>query len=484
MNRAIRRVGYVVVALLLIIVGQLTYLQVIDSSKLANDPRNSRIFLRNFNRPRGKVISADGEVLAVSTRTNDEYGYQRTYPQGSLFAHTVGYQSVIIGSAGVERSYDDDLTGRTLANNPLRYPSLLRGGNQVGDVVLSLRADIQRAAKDALAGQRGSVTVIDPSTGAIIAMYTNPSFDPQPLASHNSSAVQKYYSALSADPLNPALPRAYREIYPPGSTFKVVTTSAALATGKATPESVYPPDRSYTPPQTDNAINNFGNKPCGGTLPEAFRQSCNAVFARLGVEMGEEFVPELEGFGFNSAPEIDLSPGAAVSVGPQVGSFKNDKPSFALAGIGQGPVAGTPLQMALVAAAIANKGIIMKPHVGEKVTDREGKVVSRVKPSAWKKATSPEIAATLTEFMLSVVNSGTGIAARIPGIAVAGKTGTAQSPGGPPHAWFIAFAPAEAPRFAISVIIERGGSVGDEATGGRVAAPVAAKVLRVLLGVQ
>ncbi|MBJ7381620.1 MAG: penicillin-binding protein 2, partial [Acidimicrobiia bacterium] len=235
---------------------------------------------------------------------------------------------------------------------------------------------------------------------------------------------------------------------------------------------------------TDNAINNFGNKPCGGTLPEAFRQSCNAVFARLGVEMGEEFVPELEGFGFNSAPEIDLSPGAAVSVGPQVGSFKNDKPSFALAGIGQGPVAGTPLQMALVAAAIANNGIIMKPHVGEKVTDREGKVVSRVKPSAWKKATSPEIAATLTEFMLSVVDSGTGTAARIPGIAVAGKTGTAQAPGGPPHAWFIAFAPAEAPRFAISVIIERGGSVGDEATGGRVAAPVAAKVLRVLLGVK
>ena len=473
-----------VIGLLLIIVGQLTYLQVIDSSKLANDPRNSRIFLRNFNNPRGKILSADGAVLAISTKTNDEYGYQRTYPEGSLFAHTVGYQSVIIGSAGVERSYDDDLAGRTLTKNPLRYPSLLRGGTQVGDVVLSLRADIQRAARDALAGQRGSVTVIDPSTGAIIAMYTNPSFDPQPLASHNAGAVQKYYNALSSDPQNPALPRAYREIYPPGSTFKVVTASGALATGKATPKSLYPPERSYTPPQTDNAINNFGNKSCGGTLPEAFRQSCNAVFARLGVEMGEEFVPQIEGFGINSAPELDLNPGAVVSVGPQLGSFKNDNPSFAFAGIGQGPVATTPLQMALVAAAIANKGIVMKPHVGEKVTDREGRVVSRVKATAWKKATSPLIAATLTELMLSVVNNGTGTAARIPGIAVAGKTGTAQSPGGPPHAWFIAFAPAEAPRFAISVIIERGGSVGDEATGGRVAAPVAAKVLRALLGVK
>ena len=247
-------------------------------------------------------------------------------------------------------------------------------------------------------------------------------------------------------------------------------------------DSDYADLKFYVPPQTTNPINNFGGKPCGGTLEDAFRRSCNWVFAKLGVDMGERFVPATEAFGFNLAPNLDVSPGAVASLGLRAGTFRQDKPSFALAGIGQGPIASTPLQMALVAAGIANRGVVMEPHLGRRVEDRQGRVVRRVAPQAWRRATSPETAATITQFMVSVVRNGTGTAAQIPGVTVAGKTGTAQAPGGPPHAWFIAFAPAEAPRFAISVIIERGGSAGDEATGGRVAAPVAAKVLRVLLG--
>ncbi|MFM7270943.1 MAG: peptidoglycan D,D-transpeptidase FtsI family protein [Actinomycetes bacterium] len=482
MNRAIRRVAYVVVGLMLVIVGQLTYLQFLDAKTLQDDPRNSRTALRDVNRPRGEIVSADGEILARSTRVNDEYGWQRTYPFGSLYAETVGYQSVVVGTVGLERSYDDDLTGRSFSRDLKRLPSLLADDRQTGTLVTTLRADAQAVARDALAGQRGSVTVLDPRTGAVLVMYSNPSFDPQPLASHDTRRVQRYYDALQADPAQPALARAYREIYPPGSTFKVVTTTGALDTGVATPDSDYADLKFYVPPQTTNPINNFGGKPCGGTLEDAFRRSCNWVFAKLGVDMGERFVPVTEAFGFNLAPNLDVSPGAVPSLGLRAGTFREDKPSFALAGIGQGPIASTPLQMALVAAGIANRGVVMEPHLGRRVEDRQGRVVRRVTPRAWRRATSPDTAATVTEFMVSVVRNGTGTAAQIPGVTVAGKTGTAQAPGGPPHAWFIAFAPAEAPRFAISVIIERGGSAGDEATGGRVAAPVAAKVLRTLLG--
>lgn len=483
MNRAVRRAGYVVVALLLVLVGQLTYLQVFDAKKLQDDPRNTRGYLRSFNRPRGEIVSGDGQILARSVKVGDQYGWQRTYPYEDLFAQTVGYQSVVVGSVGVEKSYDGWLTGKDLPAGVKDLPSILSKQPRVGTVVLNLDTRAQTAARDALAGQRGSVTVMDPRTGAVIAMYSNPTFDPQPLAGHDTRAVQTYYDGLTQDLGNPALPRAYREIYPPGSTFKVVTTTGALDTGVATPESTYPATTSYTPPQSNRPINNFGGKPCGGTLKDAFRQSCNAVFAQLGVEMGERFVPVIDGFGLNEAPGLDLTPGAVASIGLQPGSFALNKPSFALAGIGQGEIATTPLQMAIVASTIANGGVAMEPHVAARIDDRSGKTVRTIRPVRWKRATSAETARTITDFMVAVVQNGTGTAARIPGVTVAGKTGTAQAPGGPPHAWFIAFAPADAPRYAISVIIERGGSAGDEATGGRVAAPVAAKVLRTLLQV-
>lgn len=484
MNPQIRRVGLVVVVLMLVLAGQLTYLQVIDAERLDDDPRNSRTFLRDLTGPRGEIVDATGKVLARSVPVDDEYERQRLYPLGELFAQTVGYQSIRVGSAGLEKEYNDVLSGRDLKSLKIDdLGDLLLGKERTANVMLSMRADAQQLAKDALGGQLGSVVVLEPATGAIVAMYSNPSFDPQPLAGHDPREVQVYYDLLNADPAQPALPRAYRERYPPGSTFKIVTTEAALDTGVATPETDFDSVTSFTPPQAGRPIENFGGRSCGGDLETVFVSSCNTAFARLGLALGELFPPRMRGFGIFEAPPIDLNPGAVVSTGPPAGTFETNKPSFAFAGFGQGEVATTPLQMAMIAGAVANGGVVMTPHVGAEVRDDEGRALRSIAPKPWKEAMPAATAAIIRDYMVQVVERGTGTAARIPGVAVAGKTGTAQTCDGcKPHAWFVAFAPAEAPRYAVAVLVENGGVSGDAATGGRVAAPIAAKMLRLLLG--
>lgn len=485
MTVGIRRVGIAVVALMLLLVGQLTYLQIVDAKELAHDTRNPRDNLRDLRAPRGKIISADDRVLARSVPSGDNLERQREYPLGELMAHIVGYQSIVVGTTGLERSYNDVLTGRGRARIELRdVVDFLRGTQRVGNLLTSVRVDAQLVAKAALGDQRGSVVVMEPATGAIVAMYSNPSFDPTPLASHHRKQVQDYFTALSNAPGNPALPRAYREIYPPGSTFKVVTTTNALDEGVATLDRRFPTLRELVVPQSDRTISNFGRSSCGGDLTTVFVRSCNTAFAQLGLDLGNAFPPAMRRFGIFDTPPLDLEPTAAASTGPAPNSFDNNKPRFALAGIGQGDVATTPLQMALVASAIANKGLVMTPHIGAAVQDDEGQLLSTVKDKVWRRATSEGTAATVKSLMIDVVNSpnGTGSSARIPGITVAGKTGTAQtSEDVAPHAWFVAFAPAEAPRYAVAVIVENGGNIGSEATGGRVAAPIAKQMLQFLL---
>jgi peptidoglycan glycosyltransferase len=484
-NRAIRRVGSAVIVLILVLVAQLTYLQIIDAENLENDPLNVRSALRDANRPRGEIRTADGVVLARSVPVDDgtEFEYQREYPEGALFSQVVGYQSFVVGNTGVEKSYNDQLVGRDTELQIENLPDIVGGDQTVGNVVLSLRADMQRTAAEGLGFQRGSVVALDVQTGAILAMYSNPSFDPQPYASHDVKEAQSYAEALNADPNKPNLPRAYRERYPPGSTFKTVTTSVGLDDGVTTPDTVYPSVSSIPLPQSQNSLSNFGGRNCGGTLEESFINSCNTTFAQIGLDLGNAFVPGMARFGISETPPLDISPGAVPSVGPPPDSFEENQPLFAFAGIGQGDVATTPLQMALVAAGIANGGIIMTPHVGAEIRDANDDLVRRVDESEWKTATSATTAQAVASFMVQVVEQGTGTAAQIGGVTVAGKTGTAQAPGGPPHAWFVAFAPAEAPTVAVAVLVERGGSAGDDATGGRLAAPIAADVLRVALGI-
>jgi peptidoglycan glycosyltransferase len=485
MNVGIRRVAYGVVVLMIALVAQLTWLQVVDAKKLADNGNNPRKIFEQFNSPRGKIISADQQVLARSINTKDEYGKQRVYPLGELTSQIVGYQSITVGSTGLEATYSDLLLGKGRSTIGFQdVVDFLKGKKRVGNLVTSLRVDAQQKAKELLGAQKGSVVVLKPATGEVVAMYSNPSFDPTPLASHDPKTVQAYFDLLNAAPGNPALPRAYREIYPPGSTFKTVTTTASLDTGIATPTTTFPVGTSFLPPQAGQAIGNFGGERCGGTLEQSFIVSCNTTFARLGLQLGEQFPPAMRKFGIFQRPPLDVAPGAVASTGPLPGSFAENKPLFAQAGIGQGQVATTPLQMALVAAGIANKGVIMRPHVGVTITDDAGKPLEHIAPKVWTTATSEATAAQVRDFMVQVVNSrdGTGTAARLPGITVAGKTGTAQTtPGAAPHAWFVAFAPAEAPQYAVAVIVEHGGSEQSEATGGRVAAPIARDMLQFLL---
>ena len=482
MNRAIRRVGIGVTVLIVLLVGQLTYLQVYDADNLANDPRNIRFQLRDFSKPRGRILTADDQILARSVETGDELKFQRFYPQGGLFSQIVGYQSFVFGNVGVERTYNSELAGRDPLLQIRNVGDVLAGKEPIGNVVLSTSALLQAAARDALSDQRGSVVVMNPKTGSILAMYSNPSYDPQPFASHNSQAVQDYDKLLRADPDKPDLPRAYRERYPPGSTFKVITASSALGTGRFTPETSFPQLNELDLPQTNNTLRNFGGQSCGGTLARSFQQSCNTTFGQIGLDLGDEFVPAMDRFGIGSAPPLDIAPGAAASAGPPAGSFQQNQPLFAFAGIGQGDVAVTPLEMALSASAVANNGQIMQPHVAERITDGDDNTVKTIGAKPWRTAMSPQVASTMTTLMVSVVDGGTGRAARIPGVSVAGKTGTAQNETGAAHAWFVGFAPAEDPQVAVAVLVEHGGSAGNEATGGQVAAPIAAQMMRMVLG--
>lgn len=472
MNRSIRRVGAVVIALFAALFLELNYLQVLAGPRLAEDSRNIRRVLRDFTRPRGRILSADGEVVARSVPSDDELEYQRLYPQGALFGHLSGFFSFVYGASGIEEAYHEALSGRRPTGG--NFGDLLAGSGTAADVVLSVSVEAQRAAKEALGGQRGSVVALNPKTGAILVLYSEPSYDPSPLAGHRSSEVQTAYAGLESDPTNPMLARAFRERYPPGSTFKTVTASIALAEG-STPSTQFPTISALALPQTDKVLSNFGGRSCGGTLAESFRVSCNTTFAALGLSVGERLALGAQAFGIGQRIPFDLP--TVASLGPEPGTFAADQPSFAYAAIGQGDVAVTPLQMALVAAAVANDGKIMVPRLVQEIRGPGEAKGRTVPPRLWRSAIDLGIAAEVRAMMVDVVARGTGRAARLANLEVAGKTGTAEAPGGSPHAWFIGFAPASDPVVAIAVLVERGGDLGDEATGGRVAAPIAGRLL-------
>jgi peptidoglycan glycosyltransferase len=294
--------------------------------------------------------------------------------------------------------------------------------------------------------------------------------------------VQNSYNQITSGD-EAAIPRAYRSRYSPGSTFKVVTSKSAIEAGlTSTDDRVFPELNGFDIPGTRTNLGNFGGGSCGGTLRVSLINSCNATFAALGYELDDRFPPAMQQCGIESAPPIDLAPRAEKSVGPLVGA---EKARFALAGIGQGDVFTTPLQMALIAEGIANGGVIKEPHVMQEIRNSDGKTVRTFEPKDWTTCMQPTTAAALTSMMVDVVNEGTGNAASLAdqGIQVAGKTGTAQTgvDNENPHAWFIAFAPANAPRYAVAVIVEHGGDFGSEATGGEVAAPIAKQLLQNLL---
>jgi peptidoglycan glycosyltransferase len=314
-------------------------------------------------------------------------------------------------------------------------------------------------------------------------MYSNPTYDPSRLALHNQQDVRGFWQQLNADPNRPLLAATYQQRYFPGSTFKVITASAVYDHQPDLASKSYPTLSALPLPQTNGQVlRNFGGEVCGGMLPDLFRISCNSGFAAIGLDLGgPNLAAEANSFGFNQTPPLDL-PGTARAFFPAGDSFKQDLPGLAKSAIGQQSVQATPLEMALVASAIANHGVEMVPHLVLQVRDPSGRVVERVAPQEYGQPISPQTAAEMTQMMVSVVQSGTGTAAQIPGVTVAGKTGTAQHPGGNPHAWFVCFAPAAQPKLVVAVVVLDGGSLGSEATGGAVAAPIARAVLEAGLG--
>lgn len=481
MNRQIRRLGIALLVLYGALFVQLNIIQVVRADTYNNNPNNTRATVRDFSRPRGQILAADGTVLARSVPAEGQFERQREYPEGDLFGQVTGYFSFSAGADGVERSYNEELAGRT-ATSVGDVGELLMGEPRTGDVSLTIRADVQRVAREALGDQRGSVVALDPRDGSVLALWSSPSYDPGPISSVDVKAAQAAREALLADEAKPLLPSSYRETFFPGSTFKVVTASAGLSSGKVTVDSpVYPSRTGYVPPLTDRPIANFGGSSCGGALFDILQVSCNAAFAQMGVDLGAgTLVGQAEKFGFNDVPPLDL-PGVEPSPIGDVDSFVQNTPVLAMTAIGQNSVRATPLQMALVAAGIANGGQVMTPHLMAEVRDDQGKVLDRWEPSAWTRATSPEVAATMTEAMAGVVDGGTASRLAVPGVPTAGKTGTAQLGNGLSHAWIIGFAPADAPRVAVAVIVEAQPGASEQ-TGGRVAAPIGQAVLAAALG--
>jgi len=484
MNRQIRRLGVALLLCFTALFAQLNYIQVLRAEKLNDDPRNSRKVVATFSRPRGTIVSADGVVLARSVASRDQFKYQRQYPERDLFAHVTGYLNFNFGATGIEQTYNDELAGRTAELDLSTVSDLFVERERVGSVAITIRKDVQAVAKAALGPRAGSVVALDPKTGAILAFWSTPSHDPNLLAAHGTSAGAAK-AMLEASPGKPLLPKAYRETFFPGSTFKVVTGSVGLESGKVTDaQPAYPVRSSYDIDFTTNELDNFGGESCGGPLPEILRVSCNSGFAEMGADTvgAGAMRAGAEKFGFNARPPIDL-PAAAKSRFPT--EFPKDQGNgpIARASIGQGDVSATPLQMALVAAAVANNGTVMAPHLLEKVTDEQGRTATTYTPRVWRNPVSPQNAAVMRGAMIGVVERGTATALAIPGVEVGGKTGTAQLGTEPPksHAWIIGFAgpPGDA-KVAVAVIVE-GQPGASEQSGGRVAAPIARAVMAKIL---
>jgi len=477
MERQITRVGIASVVMLLLVFAQLNRLQIFAAEEIASNPANSRRLLQEYSIKRGEILTSDTVTIARSVDTGGRLRFQRRYPEGDLYGHITGFYSILFGTSAIESAYNEELLGESGVISMQDIQDSLFGSGELGDNVrVTVNSEMQQIARQALGDQRGSVVAMDPNNGKVLAMWNNPSFDPNPLASHDSQVQRQGRAALNPkSPTSPLINLATQRGYPPGSTFKVVTAAAALESGRFNPNSTFDDPTSYDLPQTDATISNFSGGTCAGggsiTLELALTISCNTTFADIGQKVPNDIADMAEGLGFNSAIPFDLR--------TEPSSFleadEDNLPRRSLSAIGQGDVVSTPLQMLLVAATIANDGEVPRPRLADEIIDSEG-VVERFSPETLGQAMSSSTANTLGGMMRNVVENGTGTAAQIPGVVVAGKTGTAQtSEGANPHAWFICFAgpSVDDPRIAVAVIVENGGSLGSEATGGQVAAPIA-----------
>ena len=480
MDRSIRRLGVFLMLLFCALFVQLNYIQVFRAKDLNHKPDNSRPVDQAFSRARGTITTSDGVVIARSVKSNDRFQFQREYPGKDLYAQITGYLNYSFGATGLESSYNSELSGSTARQQLRSIGDLFVDRDRTGNLTLTVRSDIQQKAKEALGGQRGSVVVLNPQTGGVLGLWSYPSFDPNVLSSHDFKATAAAKVLLEQAAGHPLLARSYREIYAPGSTFKVVTGSTGVQTGKVTPTTpTYPSLRALNVPQTSHDLRNYGGELCGGQLFHVLAKSCNTSFAQMGLDIGgDAMVAGAQAFGFNSVPPLDLP--AVASTFPK-GPFDQQLPVLAQSAIGQGQVASTPLQMALVAAGIANDGVIMEPHVVDDIVDGEGDQVRKNQPTQWRRAVSPQTADIMRQAMRQVVADGTASSMQLPGIDIGAKTGTAQFGPATPlrsHAWMILWAgpPGQKPTVVVAVLVEGTNGLGEQ-TGAQAAGPVARAVL-------
>jgi len=477
MNRSLRRVAIAALVMFLALLINDNVVQVGQANSLKSNALNQRVLYSEYSHRRGPII-VGGRAVALSRKVGGLFKYQRFYPGGPTYSPVTGYYSLLYGATDIEQTENEILSGDSDKLFVRRISDYFTGRTpQGGAVELTLNANAQQTAYQALAGKRGAVVALNPQTGAILALATSPSYDPAPLASHHSATVRRAYQSLLHDPASPLLNRAISQTYPPGSTFKVVTAAAALESGKYTPSSQLPAPNELSLPETTHKLQNFQGEQCAGggqiSLADALRVSCNTAFGGLGLKLGPTALrKQAEAFGFNDST-LSIPMGVAPSV------FPSDipPPQVAFSAIGQYDDAVTPLQMAMVAAAVGNGGTVMQPYLVAKTLAPDLSTLSTTSPQEIGRAIRPSVATDLTQMMEAVVTNGTGTAAQIPGVTVAGKTGTAENaPGQPTHAWFIAFAPAQNPQVAVAVLVEHGG------VGGQTAAPIARQVMQAVLG--
>lgn len=483
MTKELRRLSIVMLFMFLSLFVATSWIQVIDADALAQNDNNKRTRLDSYEIQRGSII-VDGVAIASSVPSDDMYQFQRVYADAAMWETVTGYYNAALDSkTGLESALNADLSGTGSNAFFAEIERIVSGQPQRGfSAELTLDTAAQKAAYDALQGLEGAVVAIEPKTGRILAMVSTPGFDTNLLATHDADAATAAYDQLVADANDPLSNRAIAgKLNPPGSTFKILVAAAAFATGDWTPESTLPNPARYQLPESTNTVSNAWGGTCGDgdtvTIAEALRLSCNIPMAELAVQLGDDTIREMaEKFGFNQSISIPLE-----STASSYPRGLND-PQTALTGFGQGQVTATPLQIAMVAAGLANDGVVMTPRLVDAVIGNDLSVVRAYDDTEFGRAVDADVADEVTAAMVASVATGAAQGARIDGIDVAGKTGTAENGSNPYTLWFTGFAPADDPAVAVAVVVENGGGQGQSGTGDTIAAPIAKKVIEAVLG--
>lgn len=487
MNKPIRTMAIACLLMFAALLLNINYVQFVSADDLNARNGNKRVINEEFSRDRGPILVA-GNPIAESVKSGDQYKFQRKYNEPKLYAHTTGYFSYVYGRSAIENSYNSILSGSDNRLFVNRVVDLLANKQpKGGSVELTLDPIAQKTAASGLKSlgkdAEGAVVALDPQTGAILALVNQPSYDPNRLASHNFVKVAQAWEELTTDEDKPMLNRATQQALPPGSTFKLVTAAAAIEQLGLKPNDMVKAGRTLSFPGIEYTLTNENNSSCGGkqiTFERALNVSCNVSFGSLALKIGQKaLAAEAAEFGFGKVPLNALAANASrfTTEGTDL-----EAPQLAQSGIGQFEVAATPLQMAMVTAAIANNGVLMKPYVVKTVRAPNLSILEKADPTVLSEPMSDSAAALLKSMMVSTVTQGTASTARIPGVDVGGKTGTAQStPERPPYAWFVSFAPADDPQVAVAVLVESSNVGRDEISGSGLAGPIARAVMEAIL---